>query len=259
MINKVGKCLVLLTLSLTVILVGNAYAGTLATLQDPQGEVFIQKMGSSANAWEPVTKNTEVNSGDTLKTKNGSSKLVYGDQANITIQPNTTLTLKEESNSQDLHLKVGKLKIEANKAKITKPFQVVTLVAICAVRGTVVNFSFDGVNLFIVDLDTGEVYLYNNEAGMQLTLAGDKTITITFDPATGKLTVTNNSNEPIEFTLGGKKYTVPPGETDTATLKPGDSNEPPAVIETGGPDVNSETVPNEKTELAAEIPAPSSP
>lgn len=244
---------------MAAIFAGTAHAGTpVATLQDLQGEVFIQKMGAAPDAWEAATQNTPVNNGDSIKTKNGSLKVVYGDQATVSVQPETTLTIKQESDSQDLHLKIGKLKIEANKGKITKPFQVVTPVAVCAVRGTSVAFTYDGVNLFAIDLDTGEVFIFNTEAGLQIAVSGDKTITITFDPLTGVLTVTNNSNEPIDYILGGEKHTVGHGETDTARLKRGEEQEAPDVIDTGAPDPNPETVPDEKKE-EAEIPPPSSP
>jgi hypothetical protein len=237
--------------SLAVALAGTAHAGSpVATIQDPQGEVFIQRKGSAPNAWEPAVSNAAVNNGDSVKTKNGSLKLVYGDQATVSVQPETTLVLKQESNSQDLHLKIGKLKIEANKDKISKPFQVVTPVAVGAVRGTSVVFGFDGANLFAIDLDTGEVFIYNNEAGLELLLSGDKSITIWFDPDTGTLTITNNSNEPIDYYLGGEKYTIGPGETHTARIKTQSS-----IDDTGAPDPKSETVPNEK----AEIPESSSP
>src|SRR3989338_4172088 len=123
-------------LGTAVLPAGTAFGAAVANLEMIQGEVMIHAVGTAPETWRPAAANTPLNDGDSVKTANGSCAIVYSDQATISLQPNTTVTVQEKSDSQDILLSLGKLGIKVNKEKAIKPFQVVTPTAVGAVRGT---------------------------------------------------------------------------------------------------------------------------
>lgn len=229
----------------------SAYADSPAAIKDIQGEVFLQPAGSSSEKWNAVTQETAVNDGDSVKTGNGSCVLSYADQADFRLGANTSLTITQQTDTQDIHLKLGTLKANVNEGKVIKPFQVVTPTAVAAVRGTEVDFYFNDAGQLIIDLHNGgPLLVYNDEAGMDLNLAGNKTITITYGATTGVLTVQNaaDSDGDVQFTINGQTYTASPGSDPVSVnaeppTTAGGGNNPPSTQSDS--DVSGETVPDE--------------
>ncbi len=233
-------------------------AAPIATLDQIQGEVMVQASGASADQWSPATQGQELNSGDSVKTQNGSCAVLYADQATVTVQPNTVIVVKEQNATQDIELKLGKLKAKVNKEKVIKPFQVITPTAVSAVRGTEVDFDFNEEGKLTIDLHDGNLHVYNEEAGMSMDLGGGKKIDIFYDAESGILKVKNDcsSSGAVSFSVLGTEYAENPceekeinletaeGQTgipDTTTGNDGE-NEP---NEDGNPDLPQDISPTE--------------
>ncbi len=228
-------------LGAAVLPAGTAFGGALANLEMIQGEVMIHAAGAAPETWQPATANTPLNNGDSVKTANGSCAIVYSDQATISLQPNTTVTVQEKSDSQDILLSLGKLGMKVNKEKSTKPFQVVTPTAVGAVRGTEVDFDFNKDGQLTVDLHDGNLHVYNDEAGMALDLAGGNKIKINYNADAGILKIQNDcgSKGIVSFSVLGTEYAESPceekeidlstgeGETKPLETPPGDNPENP--------------------------------
>lgn len=164
------------------------YAAPVATIENPQGEVFIHSADDTTDTWKPVSQSTPVNSGDTVKTKNGSCALTYGEQASFQVDANTSFVVRDQDASQDIELTLGNLKGKVNKGKVAKPFQVVTPAAVAAVRGTDVDFGYNENGELTVDLhNQGPVQVINSDAEMELELANDKKIKLKYDTDQGTL------------------------------------------------------------------------
>lgn len=223
--------LALLSLALAFYAPSGAWADAVATLKEIQGEVSVQPAGSAPETWNAVTQETALNNGDSVKTGNGSCLLAYSNQAEFRVQPNTSLTIQEQTDTQDINLKLGALKAKVNKAMVVKPFQVVTPTAVGAVRGTEVDFDFNDQGQLTVDLhDDGPVQVYNDEAGMDLELENGNKITVKYNKETGELVVTNScdSASKINFSILGKEYSADKCQAVTVTAgTAGGANEPP--------------------------------
>ena len=212
---------------------GVAFAEPVATLDNIQGEVMIQPAGAAPDAWQPVSAGTPLNSGDSVKTVNGSCLIVYSDIASVTVEPNTSITVQEMPETQDILLKLGKLNAKINKEKVVKPFQVVTPTAIGAVRGTDVDFDFNEEGLLTVDLHDGNLHVYNDEAGMTLDLVGGNKIKILYDAEKGILKIQNDcgSTGAVTFNVLGTEYSENPCEEKEIALEtalgPSGNPEPP--------------------------------
>jgi hypothetical protein len=195
----------------------NAHALS-AVAQQIEGEVLVQKAGSQD--WTAVTADTPLESGDSIRTRQGSCALIYGDEAAFTVDPNTTLTVEERSDAQDLKLMLGKIKGKVNKQNAQQPFVVTTPAAVATVRGTDVDFGFNEEGLLTVDLHNGQIQVVNDAAEMQLDLGGDKLVTIQYDKEANVLQITNDpsSDGPIEYSILGQTYTLQPGEQKEADL-----------------------------------------
>ena len=196
------------------------YAAPVATVQQIQGEVSIQTAGSPADQWTPVSQETPVNTGDSVKTGNGSCIIAYADQATFNLEANTSITLQEQADTQDIALKLGKIYGKIDHTKVTKPFQVVTPAAVATVRGTDVSFDFDDQGQLTVDIDGGgPVQVTNDEAGMDLELQNGNKITVKYNAETGEITVSNScdSTEKITFSILGKEYSVDKCESQTVS------------------------------------------
>ncbi len=164
------------------------YAAPVATLENLQGEVFLHSADDAADAWKLINQNTPVNSGDAVKTKNGSCSLVFGEQASFKVEPNTSFIVKDEPESQDIELSIGNLQGKVDKEKVSKPFQVVTSAAVAAIRGTDVDFGFNENGELTVDLhDKGPVQVFNNDAEMSFELEGQKKAKVKYDAENGTL------------------------------------------------------------------------
>lgn len=214
-----------------------AYADSVAVLKEVKGEVFVQPAGSVPDKWNPISQETAVNNGDSVKTGNGSCVLSYGEQGDFHLASNTSLTVQQKTDTQDIQLKLGSLKAKINKEKVAKPFQVVTPTAVGAVRGTDVDFDFNDQGQLTVDLhDGGPVQVYNDEAGMQLELKGKNKISVKYDKDKGQLVITNScdSASKISFSILGKEYsadqcqsqTVSVGQTAAGGQNPPDPKDP---------------------------------
>ncbi len=221
----------------------SAYAKTLASIEQIQGEVMVNKAGSAIDLWQPITQNTPIESGDSVKTKTGSCDLIYTDQAKIHLDANTTITAREEADTQDIVLVLGNLKAKVDKQKAVKPFQVVTPTAVGAIRGTDVEFGFNDQGQLTVDLKNGgPVQVFNDEAQMNLNLTDGKKISIAYDRQTGIIKIKNDcsSSGKVEFSVLGTEYAENPCEEkevnlETAASDPGapntSSNDKPETID----------------------------
>src|SRR5262245_48673326 len=110
-----------------------------AQLSQVSGEVFVRPAGSAEDAWQAVSADRALASGDSVKTRNGSCVLAYGEEANFSIEPFTTFSV-QSGDTENINLEIGKLRGKVDHAKAVKPFQVVTPAAVAAIRGTDVNF-----------------------------------------------------------------------------------------------------------------------
>lgn len=199
-----------------------AFAKAIASVQQIQGEVFLNKSGSAIDQWNPITQNTDVETGDSIKTKTGSCQLVYTDQANMHLDANTSITVREEADSQDIVLVLGKLNAKVDKSKAIKPFQVVTPTAVGAIRGTDVDFDFNDQGQLAVDLKNGgPVQVFNDEAQMNLNLTDGKKISVAYDRQKGVIKIKNDctSNGKVEFNILGTEYAESPCEEKEINLE----------------------------------------
>lgn len=231
-------------IALAAFAASNSYADTVATVKEVQGEVFIQPAGSPVETWNAIAQDTAVNNGDSVKTGNGSCLLAYSNQAEFRVQPNTSLTIQEQTDTQDINLKLGSLKAKIIKEKVIKPFQVVTPTAVAAVRGTDVDFDFNDQGQLTIDLhNDGPVQVYNDEAGMDLELPDGNKVTVQYNKETGELVVTNScdSASTINFSILGKEYSADKCQAVTVVAgTAAGANEPP-----GTEDPGNEGPPNE--------------
>ncbi len=231
----------MLIASLVFLTPTSVHAAAVATVEQAQGEVFIHSAGAAADAWAPITDNTPLNNGDSVKTKNGSCAVVYGDQGTFSLSQDTTITVQDKEDTKDILLDLGKLKAKVNKDKMTKPFQVVTPTAVGAVRGTDADFAFNESGQLTVDLHDGNLHVYNDEAGMALNLAGGNKIEINYNADAGILKVKNDCGSAgvVTFSVLGTEYAcnlceekeidlaTAEGQAGTPDTPPGDNPENP--------------------------------
>jgi len=205
-----------------------AHAGAMATLVNVTGDIMIHRLDGAPDTWEAATEGISVNNGDSIKTSDGSGRLRYGDEAEFTLNGNTHITLHDEPESQDVLLHVGNLNVHVNSEKATKPFQVATATAVCAVRGTEFTLNYNGEQELVVELDTGEMFIYSPEeinSGQQfeMDLTGGHTIGVRLDTQNLQLLVENSSESigAVDFAvindpddpMDDNYYTAFPGET----------------------------------------------
>jgi len=232
----------------------SAHADQAATIEEIQGEVLLHTAGAAADAWAPITKNVSLNNGDSVKTKNGSCALVYGDQGTFRLDPNTTITVQDKTDTKDILLDLGKLKAKINHGKVTKPFQVVTPTAVGAVRGTEVSFDFNEQGKLEIQLENGNVLLYNDEAEMKVDLNGKKSIVVQYDAESGILRIQNDcsSDGKVVFSVQGTEYAENPCDKKEVNLEtaagpqnlpppPSGGTEPPDTHGDNPPDFSSTT------------------
>lgn len=196
----------------------NAFALS-AVVSQIQGEVLVQKAGA-ADAWDTITQETTLQSGDSVKTRMGSCVLVYSDQATFSVDQNTSLMLEERSDAQDIKLLLGKIKGKVNKQRAEQPFVVSTPAAVATVRGTDVDFSYNDQGQLTVDLHNGQIQVVNEDAQMQLDLDGKKSITIQYDKEANLLRVRNEcgSDGAVKFNVLGAEYSENPCEEKEVDL-----------------------------------------
>jgi hypothetical protein len=209
-------------------------AQAMATAQQIQGEVLVQKKG--VDTWTAVTTDTALDNGDSLKTRKGSCTLTYGDQATFVLQENTSVTVDEKEASQDISLITGKILGKVNHQTAVKPFQVVTPSAIAAVRGTEVDFAYDDQGQFAVDLHNGKIHVFNDSAEFSADLDGGKKIKIKFDKESNTIHVLNDcgSNGSVSFSILGAQYAENPCEEKTVDIST--ANPAPPPVPTPAPD-----------------------
>jgi hypothetical protein len=214
----------------------NAHALS-AVAQKVQGDVLVHKVGTDPDTWTAIQADTVLNSGDSIKTRKGSCVLAYSDQATFELQENTSLTVTEKTDSQDIDLAIGKILGKVNHAKVTKPFQVSTPAAVAAVRGTEVDFGFNNEGQMTVDLHNGTIQMVNDQVQLTLSLSGSKQITIKYDKELGTFLVHNDagSNGPITFSVLGKQYTVNPGQDQTVEITTATGPHGPPGTDTNDP------------------------
>jgi hypothetical protein len=199
-----------------------------AAVEQIKGEVFLQLAGSAPEAWIPVNQARPLTSGDSIRTgANGTCAVVYADQATIRLDPNTTITIQDSLETQDILLRLGNIRANVNSQKAVKPFHFVTPTAISAVRGTNVDFGFNEDGLLTIDLHNGNVLVFNDEKELEFELGGGKKVAIYYDYATGALQFKNDcvSSGDVEFIFRGKTYTTKPCDeilTEVATAAGGD-------------------------------------
>ena len=123
-------------------------------------------------------KNGDVlHSGDTLKTGDGSCRLVINGSSTLWIEPQTTLkistalhNIKDKSNDIRLDLPMGRLKVQLSKLKTGSTFEVTTPTAVATVRGTTFflntgNFQGSGGTEIYVDETKAGVLFKNIMSG----------------------------------------------------------------------------------------------
>ncbi len=218
----------------------SAHAQQVATIEEVQGEVLLHTAGAAADAWTPITKNISLNNGDSVKTQKGSCALVYGDQGTFRLDPNTTITVQDKTDTKDILLDLGKLKAKVNKEKVIKPFQVVTPTAVGAVRGTDVSFDFNDKGQLTIQLENGNVQVYNDELELNTVLIDKKTIIVQYDQETGILRIQNDcsSDGKVVFSVQGTEYAENPCDPaqEIKLETAGTGNPPTDVIPPGNPE-----------------------
>ncbi|MDC7233004.1 MAG: FecR family protein [Spirochaetales bacterium] len=123
-----------------------------ATLGRLSGKVEIQQPGRS---WQAASEGMEVPTNSRISTGFGSEARVVMDNAEITVQPLTRMTLTEYTQSSDttttkLFLGSGRIRTDVKRSdQRINDFQVRSPVATAAVRGT--SFSFDGIRLRVLE------------------------------------------------------------------------------------------------------------
>lgn len=209
---------VLALTALTFLAPQNAFALS-AVASQIQGEVLVQKAGA-VDSWNAITQDTALASGDSIKTRAGSCVLVYSDQATFSVDANTSLTLEERADAQDIKLLLGKIKGKVNKQNAVQPFVVTTPAAVATVRGTEVDFAFNDQGQLTVDLHTGAIQVVNDAAEMKLDLDGKKSITIFYDKEANILRVKNEcgSDGPVKFSVLGAEYSGNPCDEKEVAL-----------------------------------------
>ncbi len=211
----------------------NAFAAS-ALVSQIQGEVLVQKVGT--DAWGPVTADTVLQNGDSVKTRKGSCALVYSDQATFSVDENTSLTVAERPDAQDIKLLLGKIKGKVNHQKAEQPFVVTTPAAVATVRGTEVDFAFNELGQLTVDLHNGQIQVVNDDAELKVDLDGKKSITIQYDREANVLRIKNgcDSDGAVSFNILGAEYSENPCEEKEVALStseqgpttPGTNNSP---------------------------------
>ena len=210
--------------SLAMLAPQNAYAVS-AMAQQISGEVLVAK-ASAPETWAPITADTALATGDSVKTNAGSCSIVYSDQATFTMQANTTLTLEDRTDAQNINLLLGKIVGKVNHDKATQPFVVTTPAAVATVRGTQVDFTFNEKGELIVDLDDGNIQAVNEDAEMTIDLGGNKSITIYYDKEANVIRIKNecSSDGVVKFSVLGTEYSENPcdeKEISLSTAEPG--------------------------------------
>lgn len=123
-----------------------------ATLGQISGKVEIQKPGSS---WQSASEGMILPTNAKISTGFASEAKVVMENAEITVQPLTRMTLQEYTNSSDttttkLFLGSGRIRTDVKSSdRRINDFQVRSPVATAAVRGT--SFVFDGIRLQVVE------------------------------------------------------------------------------------------------------------
>ena len=211
----VTNCLwVLAIAAITSLFPQNAYAVS-AMAQQVQGDVMIQKAG--ATSWEKISQDTTLGSGDSLRTEKGTCSLTYSDQATFSVEENTSLTVQEKTEAQDIKLLLGKIKGKVNKQNAQQPFVVNTPAAVATVRGTEVDFAYNAEGQLVVDLHNGKIDVVNDDAELKIVLEGKKSLTIKYDKEANLIRVKNEcgSDGEVKFSVLGAEYSeIPCGEKE---------------------------------------------
>ena len=197
----------------------NAYALS-AVAQQIQGEVLVHKTAAAPDAWEAITQDTTLASGDSIKTKKGTCALVYSDQATFSVDENTTVTLEETPAAQDLKLLLGKIKGKVNHQNATQPFEVVTPAAVATVRGTEVDFAFNDQGQLTIDLHNGKIDVVNDDADLKVDLDGKKSISVKYDKEANVIRIKNEcgSDGIVKFNVLGAEYAESPCDEKEVSL-----------------------------------------
>ncbi len=214
-----------------------AYAVS-ASVGSISGEVMLHKASAPTDSWEALKQDSPLDSGDTIKTQKGTCVISYTDQASFTLEENTTLTITEQTDAQDLMLLLGKIKGKVNKQKAEQPFRVNTPAAVATVRGTEVDFSFNDKGELLVDLHNGKIQVVNDIAELKLDLEGKKSITVHYDDELNKIRLRNEcgSEGSVSFSILGADYAASPCEETEVELSTA-----------GGEDQNVQTNGNQDT------------
>jgi hypothetical protein len=230
---KTGKNLWMAALVITALFPQNAWALS-AKVQQIQGEVLVAK-AATPDTWDAVTADTELQSGDSVKTRQGSAVLAYTDQASFTIDANTTFTVEERAEAQDIKLLLGKIKGKVDHNRAEQPFVVTTPAAVATVRGTEVDFAFNEEGLLTVDLHNGKIDVVNDAAEMKVDLDGKKSISIQYDKEANLMRIKNEcgSDGPVKFNVLGTEYSSSPCEEKEVDLSTAEEGTTP-------PDTNSD-------------------
>ena len=220
-----------------VLSTSNGYAAS-AVAQQIQGEVLVQKAGAAPESWTAVTTDTPLATGDSLRTKEGNCSLVYSDQATFSVEKNTTLTVAEKPETNDISLLLGKIRGKVNHDKADHPFVVTTPAAVATVRGTEVDFSFNEEGQLLVDLHNGKIQVVNDDAELKVDLEGKKSITIKYDKESGLLRVKNEcgSDGVVTFNMLGNEYAENPCEEKEVSLSTAEQGTNTPETNNGTPD-----------------------
>ena len=196
----------------------NAYAVS-AAVQQVTGEVLVAK-AADPDTWATITGDTELASGDSVKTRTGTCSIVYTDQAAFAVEPNTLLTIEERTDAEDIKLLLGKIKGKVDHQNATQPFVVTTPAAVATVRGTEVDFSFNDEGELTVDLHNGNIQVVNDAAEMNVDLGGKKSISIKYDKEANTIHVKNScdSDGQVTFNVLGSAYATSPCDEKEVNL-----------------------------------------
>lgn len=225
----------------------NRAEASVAVAQQIQGEVQILKAGAPDNSWQSVSAETALESGDSIRTSKGTFKLVYSDEASFGVDENTSLTVNQQTDRNDIQLVLGKIKGKIDKQKASRPFQISTPAAVATVRGTEVDFGYNDQNELVIDLHNGKIEVVNTSAEMKFDLEGKKTVWVKYSKDLNLIRIKNDcsSDGPIKLNILGAEYSEGPcGEKEISLATGQDGSVPPVTNLFPGTDEN----PNEGRE-----------
>lgn len=197
---------------------------------------------SGSVEWKPVSTETRVGSGDTVRTEeNGQATLKLDDGSTVFVDSGTEFlvqTLAKDSDTEQSEsifgLPKGKLKAQVTPLDPGSVFNVETPVVVASVKGTTLTPTVNADGSVSVASDGGKTELEHEGENRFRAVLEDAEALIEYDPATGVIRITNLKGtfdvvdpEGVTHTLnlgdvlvisGGAATYIPVGSTDTSLL-----------------------------------------